>query len=76
MGLEGQWCDTKNIKDGFYGSDAVCVLTEWQEYANIDWIEVANKMRQPAWVFDARSIVNVNKVVAAKLNLWRIGDGS
>ena len=33
-------------------------------------------MRHPAWVFDARSIVNPKDVRNANLNLWRVGDGS
>ena len=74
--LEGQWCYINKIKDGFLDSDAVCVLTEWDEYSTINWIEVSKYMRKPAWVFDARSIVNANEVISANLNLWRIGDGS
>ena len=32
-------------------------------------------MVKPAWVFDARSIVNVDLVKKAGINLWRLGDG-
>ena len=32
-------------------------------------------MRQPAWVFDARSVVTPAEVQAAGLNLWRVGEG-
>ena len=33
-------------------------------------------MRKPSWVFDARSIVEKEKVIDANLNLWQIGDGA
>ena len=33
-------------------------------------------MRKPAWVFDARSIVDEKKVLAADLNFWKVGNGS
>jgi len=33
-------------------------------------------MRKPAWIFDARSIVDANLIKKANLNFWRIGDGS
>ena len=61
--------------DGCDGADADLVLTEWQEYSQINWEKVSNKMRKPAWVFDARLIVNAKKVIESNLNLWRIGDG-
>jgi len=59
----------------FEGIDAVVVLTEWESYSKIDWIEAAKSMRSPGWVFDTRSIVDTRKVSEAGLNLWRVGDG-
>ncbi len=32
-------------------------------------------MRQPAWVFDARAVVDPARVAEAGLMLWRVGDG-
>ena len=57
-------------------ADAVLVLTEWPEYALIDWEKVSKKMIQPAWIFDSRSILDSEKVRKAKLNFWRVGDGA
>ena len=74
--LEGEWCYSDKINNGLAGSDAVVVLTEWYEYSKINWSEVSKLMRKPAWVFDARSIINPNEVKEANLNFWRIGDGS
>ena len=59
----------------FEGIDAVVVLTEWEIYSKINWIEAAQCMRSPGWVFDTRSIVDSQKVLEASLNLWRVGDG-
>ena len=71
---EGEWCFEKNISSAVEGSDAVVVLTEWQEYSYIDWKEISTKMRKPSWVFDSRSIVSKEQVLKANLNLWKIGD--
>ena len=38
--------------------------------------EIIKKMVKPAWVFDARSVINVEFVRKAGLCLWRLGDGS
>ena len=73
---ESKWYFSNNIYEGFDDSDAVVVLTEWEEYSKINWEKVSKVMRKPAWVFDARSIVKVQEVKKANLNFWRIGDGS
>ena len=72
----GIWKKVSDLNDSFDNSDAVLILTEWQDYVEINWKQVAKKMRSPSWVFDARSIVNSQKVIDAGLNLWKIGDGS
>ena len=72
---QGHWQFSENI-DNFNDAFAVLILTEWEEFKNINWIEAAKKMVPPAWVFDSRSIVDPIKVKDAGLNLWRIGDGS
>ena len=52
------------------------ILTEWDEFKNINWGNISKKMAQPAWIIDSRSIVNPITVKEAGLNLWRLGDGS
>ena len=36
---------------------------------------ISKGMRSPAWIFDARSILDPEKVKECELNFWRIGDG-
>ena len=73
---EGSWCFEDNLEIAVSKADAIIVLTEWEEYSKIDWGLVSKKMRKPAWVFDARSIVDEKKVLAADLNFWKVGNGS
>ncbi len=72
---EGCWYKVNNFQESFNEADAVLILTEWKEYAEIEWEDISERMREPAWVFDSRSIVNVKKVRNAGLRLWRVGDG-
>ena len=72
---EGTWSYSDKIYDSIKNADAVLVLTEWEEYTNIDWTQVSKLMRKPAWIFDARSIIEPSKIVKSGLNFWRIGDG-
>ncbi len=72
----GSWKSIKKIEDAFEGTDAVLILTEWEEYGKVNWHFVSEKMRKPAWVFDARSIINPDSVQNSGLNFWRIGLGT
>ena len=73
---EGCWISVQDLSGIFTEADAVLILTGWEEYKQINWNNVAKVMRKPSWVFDSRSIVDSEKVIKAKLNLWRVGDGS
>tara|TARA_B100001093_G_scaffold256916_1_gene245687 strand:- start:38661 stop:40094 length:1434 start_codon:yes stop_codon:yes gene_type:complete len=70
------WKKVSRIEDTFKDTDAVLILTEWQDYSKINWEIVSKLMRSPSWVFDLRSVVNPQKVLNANLRLWRVGDGS
>ncbi len=72
---EGSWNKIEDINNVFNNADAVVILTEWEQYRNINWIETSNKMRRPAWVFDVRSIVDRKEIINSGINFWRIGDG-
>ncbi len=73
---DGNWCSTKDILSACSGADAIIVLTEWNEYSQLNWQKIANNLRKPGWVFDARSIIPINQIKDLNLNFWRIGDGS
>ena len=73
--IEGKWYKENDLTILFKEADAVVLLTEWNEYKNINWEEVSENMRKPSWIFDTRSVTNPTEVRNAGLNLWRIGDG-
>ena len=68
-----QWHFQKNIYESIKGADAILILTEWEEYNNIDWKMVEKLMNNPAWVFDTRSIVNRKNIKDTKLKTWYLG---
>ena len=71
----GFWYYSSDIKSALKDADAAVILTEWEEYAEINWNDLANTMRKPAWVFDSRSIINPSKIIHSGLFFWRVGDG-
>ena len=74
--LEGNWCFINDLNKASENADAILILTEWEIYFKIDWTLVSKKMRNPAWIFDARSVLKDKKIKNNNLNIWRIGDGS
>ncbi|AQL29775.1 MULTISPECIES: nucleotide sugar dehydrogenase [unclassified Prochlorococcus] len=73
----GSWEHIKSIHNHqiFKNAYATIILTEWEEFKNLNWTVIAKQMVPPAWVFDSRSIVNIQEVRDAGLSLWRLGDG-
>ena len=72
----GTWAKCNDIYDSIKGSDAVLILTEWEDYKKIDWERVSKIMRKPSWIFDTRSLLNPQDILTRNLLYWRIGDGS
>ncbi|MFL2496511.1 MAG: nucleotide sugar dehydrogenase [Parasynechococcus sp.] len=71
----GSWALAESVEEAVSGADAVLILTEWNDYRQLNWTELAKRMRKPAWVFDARAVADPEAVRAAGLTLWRVGDG-
>ena len=63
----------KTIDESISKSDAVIILTEWKIFKSLDWQNLYNSMRKPAWVFDTRGIVEFNSIKDCEINYWRIG---
>jgi UDPglucose 6-dehydrogenase len=72
---EGSWQRVADVHQAAAGADALLLLTEWQQFARIDWGAVAAVMRQPAWLFDARARADAAAARAAGLRVWTGGEG-
>ena len=51
----------KDIYDAIEGSDALCILTEWQEFALLD-LDKVKKISSVKVIFDGRNILDPQKV--------------
>ena len=72
---EGNWQLVDSVEAAAEGADALVLLTEWQQFAQINWPAVAALMRQPAWLFDSRAKADGEAARAAGLNVWTLGEG-
>ena len=73
---KGSWEFITDINESLFNADAIVILTEWEEYKNLDWDLAESRMRKPAWVFDTRSIIDANSIKKYNFQFWRVGDGS
>jgi UDPglucose 6-dehydrogenase len=44
------------------GAHAIAILTEWDEFKTLDYARIFNAMHKPAFVFDGRNIVQLDKL--------------
>ncbi|UJF34328.1 UDP-glucose dehydrogenase family protein [Paenibacillus hexagrammi] len=68
VGLE--YCN--NAMEAAAGSDAICLLTEWDEFSNIDLQELGKVVRTPVLI-DGRNVFDENKLVNSKFQYYSIG---
>ncbi|MFB8372587.1 UDP-glucose dehydrogenase family protein [Paenibacillus taichungensis] len=54
------------------GADALCVLTEWKEFAHIDLKELAKIMKDPIMI-DGRNLYSAEQVQASNLQYYSVG---
>ena len=62
-----------NAIDTTINSHAIAVLTEWDEFKNINYEKVFKNMLKPAFIFDGRKIMDFNKLIKIGFNYFEIG---
>lgn len=51
----------------------ICVLTEWDEFKTIDYKKIFDSMEKPAFVFDGRNVLDVDKLKKIGFIVYSIG---
>ena len=54
-------------------ADAILVLTEWEEFIDLDWGKIFEAMRKPAWVFDSRICLEKERLKDIGFEVWTLG---
>ena len=55
------------------GSSLIAICTEWDEFVDLNWNKIYNKMRKPSWCFDGRNILDKNELEKIGFNTFFIG---
>ena len=69
----GRWNFEKDIYKSATNADAIIIITEWQEYRELNWQRLSSLMRKPAWIFDTRKIVPKDNLIELGINFWQVG---
>ena len=70
-----RWEKNKSIYESSLNSDAILLLTDWEEFYKMDLKKLYENMRIPCWIFDTRNIINSGEAKSLGFNLWKLGNG-
>ena len=54
---------------------AIAILTEWDEFKELDWQKIYLNMKKPAFIFDGRNLLDSNKLRKIGFTFYQIGVG-
>ena len=57
----------------FQNANAILILTEWDEFKEIDFIKAFEAMKKPAWIFDGRNILDHQELKTIGFEVKAIG---
>ena len=62
-----------NSIETFQNANAILILTEWDEFKQIDFIKAFEVMKKPAWIFDGRNILDHQELKTIGFEVKAIG---
>ncbi|MGJ8684757.1 MAG: nucleotide sugar dehydrogenase [Nonlabens sp.] len=65
----------KSPQQAAANAHAIAVLTEWDEFIELDWKAIYSHMLKPAFLFDGRMLLDENKLNEIGFNVYTIGKG-
>ena len=69
----GKWQFIEDINKAADNADAIVVVTEWEEYKNLNWRKLSDLLRRPSWIFDTRGIIPISLLKELNCYYWQIG---
>lgn len=55
------------------GADCVAVVTDWKEFASLDYAKIFSLMRKPAFIFDGRNFLDHDSLRNIGFNVYAVG---
>jgi len=57
------------------GAHAIAIMTEWPEYAELDFQQIYHSMTKPAFIFDGRNLLDHDALYEIGFEVYAIGRG-
>ncbi len=71
--MEPRLAVVSTVLEAVTGAHAVAIVTEWDEFKNLDFAAIYSVMQKPAFVFDGRNILNLDKLRSLGFRAYGIG---
>ena len=55
------------------GAHAIAILTEWDSFKTLDYQKIYDSMSKPAFIFDGRDILDIEKCKEIGFHVWSVG---
>merc|ERR1711988_1368560 len=55
------------------GAHAIAILTEWDVFKTLDYQRIFDSMQKPAFIFDGRNLIDIEKLQAIGFHCWAVG---
>jgi UDPglucose 6-dehydrogenase len=59
--------------DAARGSHAIAIMTEWNQYRELDWERIYRSMEKPAFLFDGRNLLDPEPLFKLGFNVYPLG---
>jgi len=66
---------TEDVYAACEGAHAIAILTEWEEFRELDYGRIIEGMQKPAFLFDGRRIVDCKAMAELGFDCYQIGRG-
>ena len=53
--------------------NTIAIMTEWEEFKEFDWEIIYKKIKKPAYIFDGRNILEIEKIKKIGFNYIGLG---
>ncbi len=69
------WEYCNDLYESTIGADAILILTNCEEFEDLNWSRITENMRLPSWVFDTKGFANTAEADKFNINIWSLGEG-
>lgn len=73
--LRTQVCVCKTIEEASAGAHAIALLTEWDEFREVDYANIYENMQKPAFFYDGRNLIDLDSLRRIGFQAFGIGKG-